>query len=59
MQDSLEKSRVFVDEILKNFRNANQYQVEDVMEWSVYMEHFQSVLPELDDVLAAINNLLI
>lgn len=46
-------------DIWRKFRNANQYQVEDVMKWSTYMDNLQSVLKEFDSVIVLTKDLLI
>lgn len=51
--------RVFVDDIRKKFRNASQYQLEDVIDWFAYMEYLQSVLKKFDGVATPMDNLLI
>lgn len=51
--------RVFVDDIRKKFRNTNQYQLENVIDWFAHMEYLQSVLRKFDGIATSMDNLLI
>lgn len=59
LQKNLEETRDFVDNIWRKFRNANKYPFEDVIDQTAYMEYFQSILKEFDDVATPIDNVLI
>lgn len=59
LRKSLGETRVFVDTIWHKLRTASQYQLEDVMDWSVYLEHLQAVLKEFDVAAAPADDLLI
>lgn len=53
------KTRVFIYEIWKKFYKAGQYQLKEVIDWSVYIEHLESILKEFKSVVAPMDDLLI
>lgn len=59
LQKSFEKTRVFVDDIWRKFHNTNKYQLEDIMDKSVHIEHFLSIMKQFETVVALTGNLLI
>ena len=45
---SLGESKAFVDTIWNTITKDSQYQLEEVMDWAVHLEHLQTVLREFD-----------
>lgn len=48
-----------MDDIWKNFRNMNYAWLKIVIDWSIYIEQFDSILKQFEDVAGPINNLSI
>ncbi len=48
LRKSLGKSNTFVDHIWSKLRGDAQYQLEEVQDWAVHLEHLQSILLEFD-----------
>lgn len=46
----LEETRVLVDDIWKNFRNTNKYEIENVMDCLAYILHLQYILYNFDSI---------
>lgn len=39
LQKSLSETQVFINDVWKKFHNTSQYQLKDLMDWSIYMKH--------------------
>ncbi len=48
LRKSLGESNAFVGYVLSKLREDAQYQLEEVQDWSVHLEHLQSILLEFD-----------
>lgn len=59
LQKSLGETRVFLDDIWKKIRSASKYQLKNIMNMLVYIDHLLFVLKKCDDVATQINKLLI
>lgn len=59
LQKNLNETQVFVDNIWKKFYNTNQYQLENIMDQSAFIEHLQSISKEFNGFVTYTNNLII
>ncbi len=48
LRKSLRESNAFVSHVSSKLRGDAQHQVEELQDWAVHLEHFQSILQEFD-----------